>query len=76
MALGKKKEKNVLPDAEKLRAMPVQELEKTLKDTRQQLMNARFQHAGASLEDTASLKNMRRQVARISTILNEKQENS
>ena len=35
-------------------------------------MQARFKHATAQLEKTSELKAMRRQVARISTILNQK----
>ena len=39
---------------------------------REELMQARFKHATAQLEKTSELKAMRRQVARISTILNQK----
>ncbi len=75
MALGKK-DKKTLPDAAALRAMSATELEAMYAADKEELMRARFQHATASLEDTAFLKTMRRQIARVATILTEKRENS
>ena len=37
-------------------------------------MSARFKHAAAQLEKTSELKVMRKQVARIETVLNEKEQ--
>ena len=45
-----------------------------LTEQRQELMNARFKHAAAQLEKTSELKAMRKQVARIETVLNEKEQ--
>ena len=44
-----------------------------LAEQREELMTARFKHATAQLEKTSELKAMRRQVARISTVLTEKE---
>jgi large subunit ribosomal protein L29 len=41
-------------------------------ESRKELLAARFKHATAQLEKTSELKALRRQVARISTIMNEK----
>lgn len=69
---GKKKQNHRL-EAEELRKLDVRELEKKLIEEREALMRARFQHATASLEDTALLKTLRRQIARVETIIKQKQ---
>lgn len=69
---GKKKQNHRL-EAEELRKLDVRELEKKLIEEREALMRARFQHATASLEDTALLKTHRRQIARVETIIKQKQ---
>ena len=74
MAAKKKTEKSVRPAAADLRAMSVEELRGQLVEQRQELMNARFKHAAAQLEKTSELKVMRKQVARIETVLNEKEQ--
>ena len=58
--------------AAELRDMSVEELRAKLAEQREELMTARFKHATAQLEKTSELKAMRRQVARISTVLTEK----
>lgn len=55
-----------------LRAQSVEQLQNELSTKREELMRARFRHATATQEDTAALRTMRRQIARISTILQEK----
>lgn len=55
-----------------LRAKSVSDLQGALAEEQENLMRARFRHATAAQEDTAALKTMRRQIARISTILQEK----
>ena len=60
-------------EIEKLRDMSVEELRAKLAEQREELMTARFKHATAQLEKTSELKAMRRQVARISTVLTEKE---
>ena len=59
--------------AAELRDMSVEELRAKLAEQREELMTARFKHATAQLEKTSELKAMRRQVARISTVLTEKE---
>lgn len=70
---AKKTEKkaNVLKAAD-LRKLSAEELRSKLAEEREALMTARFKHATAQLEKTSELKAARRLVARISTVLNEK----
>lgn len=74
MAAKKKNEKAVRSVARDLREMSVEDLRGKLAEQRQELMNARFKHATAQLEKTSELKAMRKQVARIETVLNEKEQ--
>ena len=74
MAAKKKSDKAVRDAAAKLRDMSAEELRGKLAEQRQELMNARFKHAAAQLEKTSELKAMRKQVARIVTVLNEKEQ--
>ena len=62
---AKKNEKAAMATAAELRDMRAEQ--------REELMTARFKHATAQLEKTSELKAMRRQVARISTVLTEKE---
>jgi len=48
--------------------MDGQELEQLLKQNREELFNLRFQHATGQLENTARLKQVRRDIARILTL--------
>ena len=74
MAAKKKIEKSVRPAAADLRAMSVEELRGKLVEQRQELMSARFKHAAAQIDMTSELKAMRKHVARIETVLNEKEQ--
>ena len=65
------KKANVLKAAD-LRKLSAEELRSKLAEEREALMTARFKHATAQLEKTSELKATRRLVARISTVLNEK----
>ena len=58
--------------AAELRKLSAAELREKLAEQREELMRARFKHAAAQLEKTSELKAMRRQIARISTLLNQK----
>ncbi len=60
--------------AEDLRNLPVEELERTLTDIEETLMNMRFQRAIGELEDTAQIRITRKDIARIKTIITEKQQ--
>ncbi len=74
MAAKKKTETAARPAAQDLRSMSVEQLRTALTEQRQELMNARFKHAAAQLEKTSELKAMRKHVARIETVLNEKEQ--
>ena len=59
---------------DKLRELSIQELSSRLNDAREELMNLRFQLATGELTDFNRLRYTRRQIARIMTLLNERQE--
>jgi large subunit ribosomal protein L29 len=74
MAARNKVEKSGrLPLAE-LRALSPEDLSGKIAEGRRELLDARMKHAVAQLEKTSELKAARRQVARMMTILNEKQQ--
>jgi large subunit ribosomal protein L29 len=60
--------------AAEVRELDVGELEQRLAETRQELFNLRFQHATGQLENTGQLKEVRKNIARILTVLNRKQQ--
>lgn len=57
--------------ARELREMTKEELSQKLKEFQEALFNLRFQHATAQLENTAQLKKVRKDVARVLTIFKE-----
>jgi large subunit ribosomal protein L29 len=57
---------------EKLRALSLDELHRDLNDARQELMNLRFQQATGELTDYTRLRQVRRQIARLMTLLHER----
>ncbi len=57
---------------EKLRAQSLDELHRSLNDARQELMNLRFQQATGELTDFTRLRQVRRQIARLMTLLHER----
>ncbi|MEJ7818738.1 MAG: 50S ribosomal protein L29 [Rubrobacteraceae bacterium] len=57
-----------------VRELDVQELEKRVADTRRELFNLRFQHATGQLENTGQIKAVRRNIARLLTVLNQKKQ--
>jgi large subunit ribosomal protein L29 len=57
--------------SEEIRKMSVEELQTKLSDTREELMKLRFQQVTGQLSDTSRLRLLRRDVARMETILNE-----
>lgn len=59
--------------AKELRDLSVDELKAKLAAQRQELFNLRFQHATAQLEKTSLLPAARKDIARILTILKEKE---
>jgi large subunit ribosomal protein L29 len=58
---------------EDLRLHSIEELQNKLSDARNELMNLRFQMVAGQLTDHTRLKIMRRQIARLETIMKEKQ---
>ncbi len=52
--------------------MSVEELKAKLKESREELFNLRFQHATSQLEKTSSLKETKKNIARILTELSVK----
>lgn len=54
--------------SEEIRKATAEELEKKIKDLREELGNLSFQHKIRPLEDTSRLKKIRKDIARIETI--------
>ncbi len=59
--------------AEAIRLLSVEEIYSKLADARQELMNLRFQTVTGQLTDTSRLPQARREIARLETILREKE---
>ena len=59
-----------------LRELGIEELEQKVRETRDELFNANVKHATGQLENTAMLKTLRRNIARIETVLGEMREAS
>ncbi len=59
-----------------LKEMTKEELLKKKKDTKEELFNLRFQHSTGQLENTARLKLLKKDVAKIETILRQKELNA
>jgi large subunit ribosomal protein L29 len=57
--------------ASELRELSLEELEHKLSDMTQELFNLRFQRATDQLENTTMLRQTRREIARIKTVLRE-----
>ena len=60
--------------ATELRDLEIDELVQKAREARDELFNARVKHATGQLEDTAKLKWLRRDVARVETVLEAKRE--
>lgn len=69
-AVKKAKKADVSTD---LRALSAEELRTKLTEQRQEVFNLRIRHATAQLEKTSDLQSAKRQVARIMTVLQEKE---
>lgn len=59
-----------------IQELGVEELEQRVADTRRELFNLRFQHATGQLENTGQLQEVRKNIARILTVLNQKKQES
>ncbi len=60
--------------ASELKGLALEELVQKERETRAELFNAKVKHATGQLEDTAKLKVLRRDIARVATILHERRE--
>lgn len=56
-----------------LRALPAAELETRLEELEEELFNLRFQHATGQLENYRRLGEVKRDIARVSTIIRERE---
>lgn len=56
-----------------IRNMSNEEIRNRIDDTRHELMNLRFQVVTGQLTDTSQLKQVRRKIARLETILSERE---
>ena len=57
---------------EELKAKSVEDLNKQLVDAKKELFNLRFQNATNQLDNTGRIKEVRKNIARIQTIISEK----
>ncbi len=55
-----------------VRELGVEELERRVVETRRELFNLRFQHATGQLENTGQLNEVKKNIARLLTVLNKK----
>ncbi|MEM9079117.1 MAG: 50S ribosomal protein L29 [Verrucomicrobiota bacterium] len=62
--------------AKNLREMATEELQKRLQDLKSEGVNLRLQQATGQLENTARIRLVRREVAQVLTILNERRGNA
>ena len=59
--------------ADEIRALSVDEIRTKLMDAREELMKFRFQQVTGQLTDTSRLRIVRREIARLSTLLHERE---
>lgn len=59
-----------------LRAMTIDELEAKLLENKKEQFNLRIQQSTGQLQNTAVLRSVRREVAKINTLINERKKNS
>ena len=58
---------------EELRKLSVEELNQKIKESKEELFNLRFQQATGNLEKPARLRELRKQVAKMKTIIRERE---
>ena len=59
--------------ASDVRELPTDDIERQLAETREELFNLRFQNATGQLDNYKRLKGLRRDVARLKTVLRERE---
>ena len=62
--------------ARELRGMSLEDLERALAERRQELFNLRFQSATGALENSARIRLAKKEIARILTVRNEREDES
>jgi large subunit ribosomal protein L29 len=60
--------------ASELRELAMEELDQKARESRGEFFNAKVKHATGQLEDTAKLRRLRRDIARVETVLRQKRE--
>ncbi len=55
-----------------IKEMSTQDIEAKIAENKKELLNLRFQLATGNLEDTAQIKNLKKDIARLMTSLNER----
>jgi large subunit ribosomal protein L29 len=58
---------------DKLAEMDINELVEELRETKHEALNLRFRNATGQLENTTEIKKVRRQIARINTLIREQE---
>ena len=58
---------------DKLADLDINELVEELRETKHEALNLRFRNATGQLENTAEIKKVRRQIARINTLIRERE---
>ena len=58
---------------DKLASMDLNELIEELRESKHEALNLRFRNATGQLENTAEIKKVRRQIARINTLIRERE---
>lgn len=58
--------------ASEMRALSIEELQQKTLDLQGELFNAKVKHATGQLEDTAKMGRLRRDLARVNTVLSQK----
>jgi len=59
--------------ASEIRNLSIDEMQQELKNKTEELFNLRFQHATNQLENTSRIKHTKHDIARLKTIINEKE---
>ena len=58
---------------QEIRDLSTQEIEDRIKDLKEELFNLRFQQATGQLENTARMKDVKKTIARIKTVITERE---
>ena len=58
---------------QEIRALETKELENKVEEYKKELFSLRFQHAVGQLENTAHIKEVRKTIARIKTVIRERE---